>query len=223
MLRRALLAAALLAPGCASMEVTPRSLRAAAAPAAEREEALARWTEAVALANEFLASDFRRTLPAGGYELHDDGMIFRSADRAWPIAVRCTAWGDLCLLTGFAAQERSWGFVVGERSPGRDRALDNSLLRDGDGALASPFSMASLILHETTHVVLREGTVGFWKGLAYYLEAVFLFRYDDHSAEREPHATSGEFAFFHVWRGTDEEYRPVIIQAFEDSRRAPRP
>jgi hypothetical protein len=47
-----------------------------------------------------------------------------------------------------------------------------------------------VILHETTHVVFRHGTVGFWNGVAYYLEAIFLFRANDHSAERRPHDAS---------------------------------
>lgn len=193
-LRGALLAAALLLPGCASMEVTPASLREAVGPAAERELALANWTEAVALANAFLESPARQTLPAGRLDLGEEGMTFRAGGRDWPIRVRCTAWGDLCLLAGFSAQERSWGFVVGKEEPGADRILDNSFLRNPFGGVSSPAAMAELILHETTHVVLREGTVGFWKGFAYYLEAIFLFRYDDHSAERRPFATSREFS-----------------------------
>ncbi len=194
MLRRALLAAALLLPGCASMEVTPTSLREAVGPAADRDQALANWRAAVTLANAFLESPARRTLPPGRFELGEEGMVFHAEGRAWPIRIRSTGWGDLCLLAGFSAQERSWGFVVGKEAPGGDRILDNSFLRDASGAISSPASMAALILHETTHVVLREGTVGFWKGCAYYLEAIFLFRYDDHSAEREPFASSREFA-----------------------------
>jgi hypothetical protein len=157
-------------------------------------QAVAHWKAAVALANDFLASPFRKTLPAGRYDLDDDGMVFSSEGRSWPITIRCTAWGDLCLLTGFSAQERSWGFVVGEQAPGTDRVLDNSFLRDSDGALGAPSDMASLILHETTHVVLRQGTVGFWKGFAYYLEVIFLFRYSDHSAEQDSYSTTREFA-----------------------------
>ena len=49
-----------------------------------------------------------------------------------------------------------------------------------------------------THTVHAVGTVSFWKGCAYYLEAIFLFRYSNHSAERLPFATSAEFArWFH--------------------------
>jgi hypothetical protein len=194
--RRFLLAAALLLPACASMEVTPRSVREAVAPAEERDLAIARWTEGVALANDFLVSIHRETLPPGRFELGDDGMTFSSAGCVWPITVRSTAWGDLCLLTGFIAQERSWGFVVGKENPGADRVIDNSFLRNPDGAIASAPDIASLLLHETTHVVLRQGTVGFWKGFAYYLEVIFLFRYEDHSAERQPYATTREFAEF---------------------------
>ena len=38
--------------------------------------------------NEFLASDWRRTLPAGRFELAPDGMRFVTAQGTWPIAVR---------------------------------------------------------------------------------------------------------------------------------------
>ena len=178
------------------MEVTPRSLREAVAPVEERELAIARWNEAVALANGFLASPHRHTLPPGRFELGEDGMIFTSEDRVWPITVRSTAWGDLCLLTGFIAQERSWGFVVGKEEPGADRVIDNSFLRNAGGGIANAQDIASLLLHETTHMVLRQGTIGFWKGVAYYLEAICLVRYDDHSAEREPYATTREFAAY---------------------------
>lgn len=192
--RRFFLLAALLLPGCASMEVTPQSLREAVAPAEDRELALANWTAAVELANGFLASPLRQTLPPGRLELHEEGMVFHAEERAWPIRVRCTAWGDLCLLTGFIAQERSWGFVVGKEDPGADRVIDNSFLRNADGGIASAADIASLLLHETTHVVLRQGTVSFWKGFAYYLEVIFLFRYENHSAERQPYSTNREFA-----------------------------
>lgn len=111
-----------LAGGCASVRVTPAGIRAAPVEAAEREAVLGRWERAIELANDFLASNFRRTLPEGHYTLDEArGMTFHATDTAWPIAVRCTTWGDVCTTSGFAAQERSWGFVVGQRAPRRDR------------------------------------------------------------------------------------------------------
>ena len=164
----------------------------------ERREIVATWREATERANAFLASPYRRTLPAGRYEFDDrDGMRFVTAAGTWPIAVRCTTWGDLCVACGFAAQEREDGFVVGSRGRARDRLVDNSLFVSGWGGWrASSDGVADLILHETTHVVWREGTVGFWNGVSYYLEALFLFRYANHSDERRPNATDEEFGWF---------------------------
>ncbi len=56
--------------------------------------------------------------------------------------------------------------------------------------------IASLTLHELTHTYYRCGTVSFEKGVMYYLEAVFLFRYRNHSMERLPFQTSAEFMEF---------------------------
>lgn len=189
-----------LAAGCVDVTVTPRAIREIAAPdvpTADRDAAIALWEEAVALANEFLASDWRRTLPDGRYLLDPDaGMRFVAGERAWPIVVRCTTWGDLCVACGFAAQERADGFVVGRCAPDRDRRIDHSLFRFADGTPLAAIDVAGLILHETTHTVWREGTVGFWNGVAYYLEAIFLLRAEHHSDERRPHATDHEFGWF---------------------------
>lgn len=187
--------------GCADVAVTPRALLdgdgTTAVPAAEREATLARWREAVALANEFLASSWRRTLPTGRFELDDErGMTFTTPDGGWPIELRCTTWGDLCVASGFAAQERDGGFVVGAAGRERDRRVDNSLFVDESGFDRAPEGIAELLLHETTHVVWREGTVGFWNGFAYYLEAIFLLRAIEHSAERKAYATTHEFDWF---------------------------
>ena len=191
------LALPLGAPGCSSVELTPESIGKAAVGDDLRRDAVATWREAVALANEFLDSPQRRTLPAGRYEISDDsGMRFVSAAGAWPIAVRCTTWGDVVVDFGFAAQEREWGFVVGEMEPERDRLVDNSLFVAPNGWRKPASDVADLILHETTHVVWREGTIGFWNGVSYYLETIFLFRYSNHSDERRPNATDEEFSWF---------------------------
>ena len=65
-------------------------------------------------------------------------------------------------------------------------------------------------LHETTHVVYREGTIGAWNTFVYYLVAVFTLSSKNHPAEDRPHATSEEFAWFTVARGTDPAYLHVI-------------
>jgi len=205
---------------CATVEVTPAALRAAHASELARQDTEQIWRDAIALANEFLESPFRRTLPRGRFELDDGrGMSFLSPLGTWPIAVRCNRWGDLCLTFGFAAQEREYGFVVGEREPERDRVLDNSLFAQASDRRSPASAVAELILHETTHVVWREGTVGFWNGVAYYLEAIFLFRYSDHSGERKANATGEEFdAFFagRTWRANGDEARAIeAADAFE--------
>jgi hypothetical protein len=199
---RALVAAGLLgAAGCATTVVTPAEIRRAAVDEAARAAVIATWREAVDLANGFLGSPSRRTLPPGRFELDDElGMSFVTPHGTWPIAVHCNGWGDVCVATGFAAQEREYGFVVGEVPPERDRAVDNSLFATGSGWRKPADSVARLILHETTHVVWRHGTVGFWNGVAYYLEAIFLFRYADHSDERRPNATDEEFTWWYLER-----------------------
>jgi hypothetical protein len=76
-------------------------------------------------------------------------------------------------------------------------------------------SIAELTLHETTHVVYREGTVGFWKGVEYYLETIFLLRYSTHSAERHPNATSEEFEYFMLERNAKDSAKPACRERFE--------
>jgi len=183
--------------GCASVELTPAAVERALVEAPAPARAAATWRKAVALANEFLASAQRRTLPEGRIELSDaTGMRFVTSAGTWPIAVCCTSWGDVCVSFGFAAQEREWGFVVGSKEPERDRLVDNSLFVGPAGLPKVASDVAHLILHETTHVVWREGTVGFWNGVSYYLESILLFRYSNHSDERRPNATDEEFDWF---------------------------
>jgi len=183
--------------GCRSVELTPAAVERALVEAPAPARAAATWRKAVALANEFLASAQRRTLPEGRFELSEGaGMRFVTNAGAWPITVCCTTWGDVCVAFDFAAQEREWGFVVGSKEPGRDRLVDNSLFVGSGGMRLTASGVAHLILHETTHVVWREGTVGFWNGVSYYLESIFLFRYSNHSDERGPNATDEEFDWF---------------------------
>lgn len=202
----ALASFALFASACGSVELTPAAIATAHAPEDLRADVFRKWRVAVTLANDFLASDWRLTLPPGRLELADgSGMRFVSPLGTWPIEVRCTWWGDVVCACGFAAQEREHGFVVGESEPERDRLVDNTLFVNAAGWRKPPSDVAELILHETTHVVWREGTVGFWNGVAYYLEAIFLFRYADHSAERKANATTEEFMWFAIHRERDPD------------------
>lgn len=206
----------LLVAGCRSLEITPGALREDPDLHPERALALERWTAAVELANEFLTSSYRRTLPPGRYDLDDGGMRFVGEHGELPMRVFSTTWGDWVVRTGFRAQERELGFVVGRRPPVRDELVDNSFLRGSDGELAGASSLARLVLHETTHVLYRDGTVGFWNGVAYYLEAIFLLRSATHSDERSANATSEEFGYFLLEREAEEEYASIYRQAFEE-------
>jgi hypothetical protein len=193
----AALSLALLA-ACSSVAVTPSSLRTARVPQAEREGLARTWGDAVSRCNAFLASPYRHALPPGRIELDDaQGMRFVGDAHTWPIEVRCTSWGDFVQFCGFQAQERTYGFTVGECDPERDRVADNGLFRDQNGFAMSPDLVADLILHETTHVVSGEGAIGFWKSAGYYCEAFFLFRYGPtHSDERLAYGTNEEYHAF---------------------------
>jgi len=210
----------LLLCACRSVEVTPAALRAAPDPRGWRAAALARWEQAVELANAFLASDWRRTLPPGRFELRDEGLAYvGDAGCTWPIAVRHSTWGDLVVATGFRAQEDARGFVVGAVDPPHcgpaDPLLDNTFFRWTDGAWHEPHALAELLLHETTHVVYRHGTVGAWNTLAYYAVAVATLGAADHPVERRPRASSEEFTLFRLARDAPEEYRHVYAEQFE--------
>lgn len=206
----------LLLAGCSSTVITPASVRHAATTPDESAALIARWEAAVVIANAFLESPFRRTLPAGRFTVADDGMSFASAsgDR-WPMIVRYDAIGQACVNLGFVAQERRDGFAIGHAPPRRNVVTDNTFFRTRAGAAQSPESMAALLLHESTHVVLRDGTVTIPKAIAYYSEAVFLLRSRTLTAERRPYATSEEFNRFVQAHGTDEATQATFVQAFE--------
>jgi hypothetical protein len=201
--------------GCTSVQVTPARIREAKVPFTEIESATARWNGAIELANAFLASPWRRTLPAGKFVMEDGGMIFRSEVGDWPSRVRVTQIGDLLGRMGFIAQERSDGFVVGRTPPRRDAVIDNTFFRHLNGKPASSRSIASLILHETTHGVFREGAVGFWPTIKYYGEAAFTWRYRTLTGERKAYATSEEFGIFADLRGKDVATQTEALRQFE--------
>lgn len=204
----------LILMGCRTLVITPAALQELENDAAR--EALDKWKEAVVLINEFLASPYNLTLPKGRFKLDTaEGMVFWSDDGTYPIRVESTTWGDLTVWSGFRAQERSFGFVVGSRPPDEEPLLDHSLFRVKEGSWDSPKYIAELILHETSHVVHREGTIGFWNAVAYYLEAVFLFRARTHSAENRPRATSEEFLYFFLSRERDGKNAAIAWKVFQ--------
>ena len=150
------------------------------------------------IANDFLHSDFRKTLPNGTLFLGDDGIVFSTSGDVVPLKIKCSFAGDILIPFGMAAQERSWGFVVGTVPPGESRVLDNSLFTGPSGRLLENFEIAGMLLHELSHTYFRTGTVSFWNGLRYYGESIFLLRYRNHSMERLPFRTSSEFEAFVV-------------------------
>jgi hypothetical protein len=212
--------AILLAPmsACASVVLTPKAMHEASVPPLQREELVQSWNSAVEHCNAFLASPFRRTLPAGHIVLDEErGMRFETARGTWPLEVRCTSWGDVVTDFGYAAQEGTGGFTVGSNPPARDRLVDNSLFRTDRGELIDSNFVAELILHEATHLVYCEGAIGFWKSWSYYLETVFLFRYGPtHSDERRPYSTSEEYELFIRAEGRDEAARAQLLNSLDD-------
>lgn len=170
--------------------------------------------------NEFMVSPHRRTLPPGRFELRFDGVQFVTERGTWPIGVESTTWGDVVVATDFWAQEDESGFVVGAIDPPAgadpDPLVDHSFFRwKGDRWLA-PVSIAELTLHETTHVVWRDGTVGPWATIVYYVVAAATLRASTHPAEDRPNATSEEFAWFLRARDPDSpEARAVAREAAE--------
>lgn len=229
-MRRFVCALAVLACSCRSLEITPSALREPGGREADRAAAIVRWQEAVDLANAFLVSPYRRTLPPGRFDLTERGMAFvlDGSGRAWPIGVFSSTWGDLVVWTGFQAQEDEDGFVVGG-TPGPAGAPPDPLLdhtwfryRSGDEELPVP-TMARLLLHETTHVVYRHGTVGAWPTVRFYVVAVATLSSAKHPDEDRPRATNEEFAWFQVAAGTPEEYRHVIDEQMAEHLATPRP
>jgi hypothetical protein len=182
--------------GCASVQVTPASISGIRGRDEERAEALKTWLEAVWISNEFLASEYRKTLPQGTITLEEDGMAFVSDGARSPIRIKCSTAGDLLVPFKMMAQERSDGFVVGSLPPHQHREIDNTLFKHFSGSKNMNHHLAGLILHELAHIHFRLGTVSVPKTMLYYCEAIFLFRYRSHSMEIIPFRVSREFSEF---------------------------
>ena len=185
----------LLAASCSTV-ITPTAVLESELPVEQKLELNARWESGVQLANAFLASDQNDSLPAGWISLlPDEGMYWHHPDGCREIRVENTWWGDRCVGMGFAAQERSWGFVVGDRGDG-PQVTHNSLFFYVNQTMKHPADIAELVLHEAAHMIHHEGTVGFFAGLSYYWHAMFHGGGREHPAELLPYTTSDEF---HAW------------------------
>jgi len=159
-----------------------------------KAEVIGRWESAVERANAFLASESNTLMPRGSYELLGSGLVYRTDQQDWEVTVRNTWFGDFVVFCGFTAQERSWGFVVGEVGDGTDMVA-NSLFVNYFGNPRSVDGMAELILHETAHQVFKVGTLDFPSTLHYYWFSLFR-DHASHPDEAEPNAVSDEFSAF---------------------------
>lgn len=206
MIRHALAISLLLGLAACSTLVSPGAIRdCSSLPESERAEHLARWQAAVELANGFLASEENESMPAGEYLLSDEGMTFRTPEREYEVTIRNTWWGDLTVCTGYTAQERSWGFVVGTEGDGPE-VVANSFFRSPDDEPREPARMARLILHETAHQVHGVGTLSLGKSLHYYWYAIF-HPNTRHPDEELPRRVSKEFVYW-----SDPELRELRDQ-----------
>ena len=192
----ALVAAIVTSAGCVSSPITPAKLQAKATTDATAKAELETWMSAVELANLFLKSEYRKTLPTGVIIMDAEGMLFTCATGGEPVRVSCTTFGDLLVKCNMIAQERSWGFVVGRIKPGSDRLTANSFFRYRDGRPQGNIEVAATILHELTHLHLKMGIDDPVNLVKYYSEAIFLLRYRSHSMERLPFNTTNEFYAF---------------------------
>jgi len=159
-----------------------------------KADAILRWETSVERANAFLLSDTNTLMPRGSYELLGSGLVFRTDAQDWEVTIRNTWFGDVVVASGFVAQERSWGFVVGEVGVGED-IVANSLFYDYLGEPRSADGMAELILHETAHQVFDVGTLDFTGTMHYYWFSLFK-DHSGHPDEKGPNAVSAEFAKF---------------------------
>jgi hypothetical protein len=209
----ALAIVALFFSGCASVPVTPNSIEKVKGRDVEKADALTRWNEAVLICNAFLHSTFRKTLPEGETVLDGNGMTFVTATGRLPIHVRCCSAGDLLIPFNMVAQERSDGFVVGKVQPKKNRELDNTLFNNLSEKALKDYQISGLVLHELTHTYFRQGTVSFSKTIAYYAEAIFLFRYRSHSMEKQAFQTSNEFRAFVKARVDAQKARDARVSA----------
>jgi hypothetical protein len=143
--------------GWASVTVTPRTIAAVPGREQDRTTAVSTLREAVEIANLFLASDYRKTLPAGRLVLQDDSLTFVTPARTLPVRIRCSSSGDILIPLHMAAQERAVGFVVGLVAPRQRREIDNSLFKDKTGNMLPNYVVAATILHELTHSFFGAG------------------------------------------------------------------
>ena len=155
--------------------------------------AIENWKQSISLVNEFLEAQAPAELPwfrLGWSDRH--GMFLVREDGVQSFRVACTPWGWLVVKSGFTAQERSWGFVVGPTADGEQPQLDNTFFQ-GLFGMRGPQSLGGLILHEAIHTVQPSGTVGFFRGLRYYWWAIWKGGGEAHPDEALAYAVERRF------------------------------
>ena len=152
-----LLAISVFASGCQAPRgvLNPGTIRASAASPEEQVSALERWRLSIDLANEFLASSFNRTLPAGArLSLSPEGMVLRVSTGDTPLRlVLIDEYRDsLCVCATFNTHEdevyirRPWG-----ESADLPIATCNTFFHVDFGTLSSPVAdLSSSILKAAT-------------------------------------------------------------------------
>lgn len=189
-----LLFAALVGVSCSTL-VSPEAILDSPKLTDEvKTRVILHWESSVERANAFLLSEHNTLMPRGSYELLGSGLVYRTDQQDWEVTIRNTWFGDVVVASGFIAQERSWGFVVGEVGSGED-LVANSLFRTILDAPRSADGMASLILHETAHQVFDVGTLDFFGTVHYYWYSLFE-HHSGHPDEAMPNAVSNQFANF---------------------------
>ena len=180
-MRLLLLLMGLLPLSCATV-VRPDAVRAADAPQEQIDAALEQWQAGVQLVNAYLEERPPEGLPWFRLGWSEKGMLLIREEGVQSFAVACTPWGWLVVQSGFTAQERSWGFVVGPSKGNGDPVLENSFFQGWLGQRGS-HSLGGLILHEAIHTVQPSGTVGFFRGLRYYWYAIWKGGGEEHPDE----------------------------------------
>lgn len=179
-----------LTSGCSTV-ITPEAVRASTVPAELVDRSLGQWEAAVELVNEFLDEQAPKDVPWFRLAYGEQGMLLIREEGVQRFDVACTAWGWVVVKSGFTAQERSWGFVVGPLG-GDQPVFDNSFFYGGFG-LKGSHGLGGLILHEAIHTVLENGTTGFFSGFGYYLKAIWHGGGEEHPHETRAYEIEGKF------------------------------
>lgn len=179
-----------LTTGCSTV-ITPEALKASTVPKQLVDRSVDQWRKAIELVNDFLDEQSFEDVPWFRLSYGEQGMLLIRENGVQRFDVACTPWGWFVVKSGFTAQERSWGFVVGPMG-GDQPVFDNSFFYGGFG-LRGSHGLGGLILHEAIHTVLENGTTGFFSGLGYYTKAIWHGGGEEHPHEARAYQIEGQF------------------------------